>query len=192
MIDENKQSAPPELSHVLGLGEVSKTGVDVEISANADEREALAGRYAIESVDSLNASLHVRPWRKEGLHVKGTLKAEVEQTCVVSLEPVKATISAKFSVYFLPAGENDQITHGELTLDPESEDELDVLSGGTIDLGEVVAEQLAVRLDPYPRKPGIDASSVLKETDANGDSEKPNPFDVLKSIKGAGQKDIKS
>lgn len=185
MDQETNQAATPELSHVLGLGEVSKTGVDVEISANEEERAALARRYAIEGVDALDAKLHVRPWRKQGLHVKGKLEAQVEQTCVVSLEPLKSVISDEFSVYFLPSGEGEDVTHGELKLDPESEDELDVLTGEKIDLGEVVAEQLAVRLDPYPRKPGIDANAVLPKSSGDAEKGAPNPFEVLKTIKGA-------
>jgi len=36
--------------------------------------------------------------------------------------------------------------------DPESDDEIPYL-GASIDLGEATVEQLALTLDPYPRKP---------------------------------------
>ena len=57
-------------------------------------------------------------------------------------------------------------------IDPESEDEI-VYDGSTIDLGEAATEQLALGLDPYPRKPG---ATLDDEADAPSSS----PFAVLR------------
>jgi hypothetical protein len=52
------------------------------------------------------------------------------------------------------------------------EAELDVMfyDGATIDLGEAVAQTLALHLDPYPRSP--DADDALKEAGSGGRSQR--------------------
>jgi len=63
-----------------------------------------------------------------------------------------------------------------------SEADCDVIGyeGGAIDLGEAVAETLALALDPFPRSPDADAAlreaGVLSEEDAG-------PFAALKALK---------
>ena len=52
-----------------------------------------------------------------------------------------------FQLRFVPVGAESDDT------DPESEDEIPY-AGGVLDLGEAAAEQLALALDPFPRKPG--------------------------------------
>ncbi len=77
---------------------------------------------------------------------RGHLQARVLQTCVVSLDEFEAAVDEIFSLRFVPEGtETDDP-------DPESEDEMPY-SGDVLDLGEAAAEQLALALDPYPRKP---------------------------------------
>ena len=73
----------------------------------------------------------------------------VVRTCVVSLDDFETTLEEDFRVRFVPAGtETDNP-------DPEAEDEIP-FAGTVIDLGEAAAEQLALSLDPYPRKPGAE------------------------------------
>ena len=48
-----------------------------------------------------------------------------------------------------------------------------------IDFGEITSQYLSLELNPYPR------SDIEIETiDGEGTSEKPNPFDVLTTLKG--------
>jgi hypothetical protein len=46
-----------------------------------------------------------------------------------------------------------------------------------VDIGEVVAETLALDLDPYPRKPGEAFAEHVEDAAAPG--ENPSPFAVL-------------
>jgi uncharacterized metal-binding protein YceD (DUF177 family) len=76
----------------------------------------------------------------------GRLEAAVVQTCVVSLEDFEAPLTEDFVVHFVPEGTEDDDP------DPDSVDEIPY-GGDIIDLGEATAEQLALALDPYPRRP---------------------------------------
>ena len=62
--------------------------------------------------------------------------------------------------------------------DPEAPDDIPY-GGGSIDLGEAAAEQLALALDPYPRRPG----AVLAETTAAADR---SPFAALARLQRPG------
>jgi hypothetical protein len=69
----------------------------------------------------------------------------------VSLDAFDADIAEIFSVRFVPAGtESDD-------LDLDAQDEIGY-EGGLLDLGEAASEQLALALDPFPRKPGAELS----------------------------------
>jgi uncharacterized metal-binding protein YceD (DUF177 family) len=65
---------------------------------------------------------------------------------VVSLEEFETLTEERFRLRFVPAGRESDDD------DPDSDDEI-AYTGATIDLGEAAAEQLALALDPYPRKP---------------------------------------
>ena len=78
--------------------------------------------------------------RRQG-HRKSS--AEVEQVCVVTLEPFRSQVSDEVERYFLPGAS-----------EADASADVDPFSDGVIELGEVVVESLSLALDPYPRKPG--------------------------------------
>jgi uncharacterized metal-binding protein YceD (DUF177 family) len=84
---------------------------------------------------------------------------------VVTLEPFATEVAEEFSVRFVP---EDQLSE---ELDIEAEDEIPY-AGATIDLGEATAEQLALALDPFPRRPGVE---FLEDEEAADDG----PFAAL-------------
>ena len=57
------------------------------------------------------------------------------------------------------------------------------IDNGWIDLGEVVAETLALDLDPYPRKPGEAFPGHVEDDGA--EAKAPSPFAVLAPKKGS-------
>ena len=70
------------------------------------------------------------------------------------------------------------------------EEELDTIfyEGGSVDLGEAVAQSLALALDPYPRSPAAEAAlreaGVASEEEARAQA---SPFAALKGLaKGEG------
>lgn len=135
----------PEFSRRIGIARLPPSGSSETIAATPEECAALARRLGLPSVLSLAATLRAEPWRRGGAKVSGALKAEVEQTCVVTLDNFTSTIREPVERYYIPS----RIAEGA-----SEEDEADIVAEGIIDIGELAAETLALALNPYPRKPG--------------------------------------
>jgi uncharacterized metal-binding protein YceD (DUF177 family) len=136
----------PELSRPLAVDRVGPGGLAVEVRADAAECVALAARMAIPAVTDLLCRFRLTAIPGAVLLAEGHLQAQVVRTCVVTLEEFETLTEEKFRLRFVPAGRESDDD------DPESDDEI-AYAGATIDLGEAAAEQLALALDPYPRKP---------------------------------------
>jgi uncharacterized metal-binding protein YceD (DUF177 family) len=166
----------PEFARPIAADSVGSQTQHREIVADAAERAALARRFGLLSLDRLSATLELRRQAGEVIRLTGRLIGDVVQSCVVSLAPVPAHIEADFEASYaaaeLPA----------VDLDPLDHDVPEPLIDGEIDLGEAVAQQLAIVLDPYPRAPG----AALPAGDFAGAGEqtgKKRPFAVLETLK---------
>ncbi|MBD0274058.1 MAG: DUF177 domain-containing protein [Acetobacteraceae bacterium] len=136
----------PEFSRPFRLGSVGPDGRREVLEADGTERAALARRFGIPAVETLRAELRLWPEADGAVRAEGRLAAEVVQHCVVTLDPVAQRVEEAVSLRLLPAGEEPRD-------EPDEPD--DILSeDGVVDLGEAMAEQLALALDPYPRAPG--------------------------------------
>jgi uncharacterized metal-binding protein YceD (DUF177 family) len=173
-----------DFSRPLAVERIGPTGTEMTIDADAEERQALARRFAIPAIYALSAKFVAMPWRRGGVVLRGKISAEVEQLSVVSLEPVRSRIVEQVVRYFQAAmapGHKPAVLGVEALEDEEPE----VISGGAIDLGEIAAEELALALDPYPRRPGevfrdeIGQDGEEPRTDSPPDS----PFAVLARLK---------
>ncbi|WP_341701955.1 DUF177 domain-containing protein [Ferrovibrio sp.] len=182
-----RESLPVEFSHVVETGQLPPEGANLDLIATEAERTALARRFQILAVHRLEAHVQVvlHPVVAGNFLVKGRFEADVDQACVVSLEPVREAVSESFSRSFaptIPAGGARTGTDEPEWLDPDSADPPDLLADGRIDVGEVVAEELALGLDPYPRKAGADMPEQYrpKPDDEEG---KISPFAALARLK---------
>jgi len=137
---------PPELSRPLRLAAIPPTGYQVEITANPEECRALARRFDLPSIEVLSCRFTLSREPGAVIRASGILSARVTQICRVTLDPFPASVEERFVVRFVPKGsETDEF-------DPEAPDEIPY-SSDVLDLGEATAEQLALALDPWPRKP---------------------------------------
>jgi uncharacterized metal-binding protein YceD (DUF177 family) len=149
-----------EFPRPISTGSLPEGGAAFDVAATPEERRALARRFDLIGLESLTARGHVERVPAGALvRVSGALEAAVVQECVVTLEPVASTVRAPLERLYgdapaVAAAPSSWDGAGEgVTVDPE-EDEIEPLpAGGVIDLGEVVAEELALALDPYPRAP---------------------------------------
>ena len=141
----------PEFSRLVAADTVSSHLQRREIAAEPAERKALAERFGLLSLDALSAALELQRQAGDVIHVSGHLSADVVQNCVVSLAPVPSHIETDF-----------ELSYGGSAVESDEEDEIDIAGldapepviNGQIDLGEALAQQLAIALDPYPRAPG--------------------------------------
>lgn len=164
----------PEFSRPVRLTPEPREAV---LDATPAERAALAARFGILGIHALSARLALRPEPGGTVRVRGKLSAEVEQPCVVTLEPVRQRVEASLDLRILGEGEMPADE------DPDSPDELES-EGGVVDLGEAVAEQLALALDPYPRAEGAELPELdPPEEPEPAPPERPNPFAGLAKLR---------
>ncbi|MEW9805346.1 DUF177 domain-containing protein [Mesorhizobium sp. ZMM04-5] len=139
-------------------------GMPVVIDANEGQRIALAAAHDLVSVERFRAELLVAPWKRNGVRVSGRIVADITQSCVVTLEPLKATIDEDVEGLFLPAdsklGRLGFEGGGEIHVDAEGPDSPETFTGDTIDVGALAEEFFALGIDPYPRKTGVQLTST--------------------------------
>ena len=135
----------PEFSRPLPLGAVPQSGRRLSLEATPAECAALAARFDILTLDSLAAELQLTVEEEGTVRVEGRITASLAQACIVTLEPVAQQVDHEVAFRLLPPGREPQDG-------PDDLDEIDC-PDGVADLGEAVAEQLALALDPYPRAP---------------------------------------
>ncbi|GGK49922.1 YceD family protein [Salinarimonas ramus] len=160
------------LSRLVSVDRLPGRGEVVRVEASEAEREALARAFKLPAIHALLGEFRVSGDAKRA-GVTGTVRGRVVQTCVVTLEPFEAEIVEEVDVDFAPASEPTTEEEAALReIDPPDE-----IIDGKIDLGALTAEFLALGLDPYPRKPGVDFDPVIED-------EEVSPFDKLKDLKG--------
>lgn len=161
-----------EFSRPQAVDKIPPAGLQLVISATTEECAAVAARLGLLQLDSLQATLDIR---RDGdglaIDVSGTLTAAVQQACVVTLAPVAAKLTeAVTGCYMPPAAIPEE--DGEFTLADAEAPVIDPIIHGMIDVGELVAQHLALALDPYPRASGAE-TALPSEASAAAGRQKP-------------------
>lgn len=170
----------PEFSRLFPV-RADRGEIQFEVAADAHEREALAERFGLVSVDLLVARGTITPLAGgRRARLEGRIEADVVQSCVVTLEPVPAHIEDGFELtYDREAGARER---REVVVRMEEEEELpEPLGEEGIDVGEAAAECLGLALNPYPRAPGAEVERQAEEGPERAES---SPFSVLRKLKG--------
>jgi uncharacterized protein DUF177 involved in 23S rRNA accumulation len=164
----------------VGLAEVSRGPVSRVIQADEAARKRIAHALNLDQLDALEARVGLTSWL-DGAEIDGRWTASIEQTCGVTLERFSTELEGAFLVRVVPAGSpNAPHEEGqEIAVDPEGDDPPDVLEGEDVDIAGYVVEHLALEIDPFPRKPGVEWQAPPPE-------EPESPFAVLKGLKGEG------
>ena len=162
-------------AHQLRLDHL-RDGARLELVADDAERKEIAQRLGLDSLFCLEA--HAVFSRKgEIVRVQGRLAASLEQSCVVTSQPVAAHVDEPFELIFMPELKDAAPDEVELG---DSDCDIVFYDGSVIDLGSAIADTLALSLDPYPRSAGADAA--LKEAGVLTESE-ASPFAALAKLK---------
>ena len=195
-----KPEPVPEFSRPIARERLGGQVIVEEISATPLERTALARRFGLLGFDLLRATAKIEP--ADGAHgaagergagllrLGGHLSAEVSQACVVTLEPVASRVEVDFNLLYSlepgPAPAPEGVAAAEVVVDPEAEDPPEPLGPGGLDLGEAVAQHLALALNPYPRAPGAALAEVPEAPGASLAAAEAGPrtdFAVLEALK---------
>ena len=146
-------------------------GVTRTLQPDAAARARIAKALDLASLDAFVAEMTLAP-SPGGWRLSGRVKASLAQTCGITLEPLPVEIDASFTLSLAEAADEDS-DEIVITLDDESPDPIE---GGQIDLGQYAVEQLALLLDPFPRKPGAEFVQPPEPTEIS-------PFAVLKQLR---------
>ncbi len=148
-------------------------GLSRTLEPDADARKRIARALDLQGLEDFVTDISITPTPSTSeWTLKGRVTAHAVQTCGLTLEPLPVDVDRRFSIQLVEAApqETDEI---EVTLD---EEDADLIEDGKIDLGQYAVEQLALSLDPFPRKPG--AEFVQPE-----EPKEISPFAALKALK---------
>jgi len=171
-----------DFAHRLPIDQI-RDGQRIDLTADEAERAAVAKRLDLLAVSRFEA--HVVLSREAKIvTAKGRVRAQLDQACVASGEPVPARIDEAFTLRFVPAptveGPEPEIELGAEELDTVFHD------GQAIDLGEALADTLGLALDPYLR--GANAEVALKQAGVLSEGE-AGPFALLAQLKRTNASD---
>jgi uncharacterized metal-binding protein YceD (DUF177 family) len=170
-----------EFSRPIDLDRIGDVESVFDFVATPEECAALAARFGLISIERLEARIKLRRRRgKALLRLSGHFSADVTQSCVVTLAPVPGHVEDGFTVLY---GDVDQ--GAEVLIDPQEEADFEPLPTGVLDVGETVAQEFALALDPYPRAPGAEVPPTSAEERVSTPPE--HPFAVLAKLKKTEQ-----
>lgn len=176
-----------EIERLVDLEKLGNNGTALEVVTTESERAALAKRFGFLGLPALSARVSVDRRPGGQIVVEGRLKGRILQACILSLDPVTQDLDDAFRLVFA-----EQVTEDR---DPESGEALlnahgdapEPLEGNMLDVGEIVAEQLSLTADPYPRRPGIKLEDVLPKSKGGARRSAPeqrrHPFAGLAALK---------
>ncbi|KFL48213.1 hypothetical protein IL54_3642 [Sphingobium sp. ba1] len=167
----------PEFSRPIKVDQIGRLAGSVHIAAKTDERMALMRRFGLIALDRLEADYGLSE-DNGAIVARGRIRATLSQPCVATGLPVPEQIDSDFLLRFIVEG-TDVIDSDELELDVEDCDTIGY-DGQIIDMGEAVAETMALVMAPYPRSP--DADAYLKEVGVLNEDQ-TGPFAALLALK---------
>ena len=171
---------PPEFSRPVDVRQVE--GKHMQLTASPEECAALAQRFGLVRIKRLSAEL-VLARAENGAEGRGQLVAAIVQTCAVSGEDLPVSIDEAIFFRFVAAGEEHRPDE-EVEIALEDCDEIE-FSGTMIDIGEAVAQSLALAIDPFAVGPN--AEEVRRQAGLL-DEAAAGPFAALAALKHEGSK----
>ncbi|MEQ1510151.1 MAG: DUF177 domain-containing protein [Sphingopyxis sp.] len=166
-------------SRIMTVEEAHRQLTPLNLTANAQECAAVARRFDWLAVEGLSATLH---FSGAGtlVNIKGQVQANVTRPCVATARPMSTRINASFVVRLIPMAQMEAEAEAcEVELSLEALDTIGY-DDARFDLADILAETLALNLDPWPRS--ADADEWLA---ANGvlSAENTGPFAGLAALK---------
>ena len=176
--------SPPEFSRLIRADRLSDRDTEFSFRCEPAERRRLAERFSLLDVERLEARVWARRVAATPVvRVRVNFVADVLQSCVVTLDPVTTRIDEWFGFDCVPPADVQGVR--EVIFDPEEDDPPETMRDGSFDVGEAVAERLALALDDYPRKPGAELAVHAAHTGEGRPAE--GPFAVLGTVPGRGR-----
>ncbi len=171
----------PEFSRLFDVRQLPTRQILLE--ASAAECAALAARLDLRRLTNFSAQVKLVAGEGGSALATGRFSADVVQGCAISGEDVPAHIAEPLALRFVPLKAAPARADDALELTAEELDEI-TFAGASFDLGEEIAQSLALALDPFPCGPNADrfrkAAGILDEEAAKRAA---SPFAALANIK---------
>ena len=143
-------TAVPAFRRLYDVARLPAGGDLAALEASPEEREALARRFGLDALHALTAKLNIARTTAASIKVSGEARAAIEQTCVLTLERFGSTLIFPVEEVF----RTNRGGGGRLQAVEAFDDEgAPLVVGQAIDLGELVAQELGMTIDPYPKAP---------------------------------------
>ena len=162
-------TAPAELSKIVSLSDIGSGAREYALTASPSECKAAADRLKIPAVHALSGHVRVKASRAI-ISVSGDVTASLTRECVASLEELHEDVHDIFDFELVRGVEPTDSTG-------DDGDEIDLTEyhdGDELDVGDILVQQLALAMDPFPRKEGAPS---LAET--YGKQAEESPFQAL-------------
>jgi len=167
---------PPPFFRVYDLADLSDAGDEVVIAPDAEQRARLAQWAGVDAVDSFEARVTLHRRSASRFNYDAALSADIVQSCVVSLQPVRShlTLDVSRALHLSKFPASAKIAPHELA--PASDEGLEEIEDSHYDLAAPLLEEFVLAIDPYPR-----AAGVVFEAPTDGDGTE-SPFAMLKGL----------
>lgn len=168
-----------KFSYPLFVDDISTAQKKYEIQANAAQCQELAEILKVPAVKNFQADIYTRRHNKSPLiDVWGEVKALITRQSVITLEEFDKAYQVDFTLQF-----DIYLTENRIReMEEEGVSDIpDPVTDGTIDLCHVALEQIALKLEDYPRQKGEEFTFVSEFSPE--DDIKANPFNVLEKLK---------
>jgi len=115
---------PAPISRLYDLADLSEAGYEARIVPDAKDRARLAEWVEVEAIEKFEGTVELRRQARDRFLYEAQLEADIVQTCVVTLEPVKAHISCAFHrvLHLIPNVHRFADKGGAVTLDAADDD----------------------------------------------------------------------
>jgi len=177
-----------EIERIVDIDRMGASGsTALDIAPSESERAALAKRFGFLGLPAFTARVTVDRRAGARVVVEGRLRGKIVQACILTLDPVTQELDETFRIVFKQdLTEERDPESGEALVNPQA-DAPEPLSGNLLDVGEIVAEQLSLAADPYPRRPGAKLEDVLPKPRRDGrpgrQEQRRHPFAGLAALR---------
>lgn len=156
----------------IAVEDIPETGLHVEVEPAAEIRPELAKLAGLRELPHLSGKFDLTR-RGSAVRLVGDVSARVDQTCVVTLDPIENDVNEHVDLVFVAVSD----AAGAADSGSDDKEPPERLIDGRLDLGAVATEFLLLGIDPYPRKAGAKFAAAAPP-DASA-----KPFAALEALK---------
>jgi len=172
---------PPPLQHFYDLADLSEAGAEVVVSAKPADLPALAKWAGVDAVERFEGRVELRKLPAHRFAYDAALTADIVQSCVVTLEPVRSHLERNVSRILHLSKTPRRSAEPEPVWSPADDEGPEEIQSPRYDLAAPLLEEFVLSIDPYPRAPG-----VAFEPPADRVEPAESPFAALKVLKKPG------